>query len=223
MTADLMRLGSELGKLEGTGTQAIHFDVMDGCFVPVMTVGPPFIKGVRTPLLKDVHLMIQNPQATIREYVLAGADIVTVHVEACEDVRPLLQELGSLENANDPERGLVRGVALLPDTPLERLAPLLDDVELILVLAVNPCIKGFPFLDSIGERFAQVKKMVASAGKDILLCLDGGVKLANIAGLARLEADLYVSGSAVFDGKSPAENARFMVDAVRLHNGQNVS
>jgi ribulose-phosphate 3-epimerase len=215
LSADLMHLSSELALLEGTGIRAIHFDVMDGCFVPMMTVGPPFIKGVKTRFLKDVHLMIQNPQVKVREYVLAGSDIITVHVEACEDVRPTLRELATMENGNDPERGLVRGVALNPDTPVKLLEPLLDDIEMIVVLAVNPRVKGFPFLDSIGDRFAEVQEMVTSTGKNILLCLDGGIKRANIAAMARMGADILVSGSAIFDGKAPMENARFMLNAVK--------
>ncbi len=210
-----MHLSSELALLDGTGIQAIHFDVMDGCFVPVMTVGPPFIKAVKTRFLKDVHLMIQNPEATLREYVLAGSDIITVHIEACEDVRSILRTLGAMDNANEQGRGLVRGVALNPDTSLELLKPLLDDIEMIVVLAVNPRMKGFPFLDSIGDRFAEVKDMVTSAGKDTLLCLDGGVKRANIVAMARMGADVLVSGSAIYDGKSPRENAQFMLDAVK--------
>lgn len=217
LSADLMHLGSELASLEGTGIQVIHFDVMDGCFVPMMTIGPPFIKAVKTRFLKDVHLMIQNPETKVREYVRAGSDILTIHVEACEDARSALRELGTLENGNDPERGVVRGVALTPDTPVERLEPLLDEVEMIVVLAVNPRVKGLPFLDSIGDRFAEVKGMVSSAGKDILLCLDGGVTRANISAMASMGADVLVSGSAIFDGKAPAENARFMVQAVKSH------
>ena len=214
LSADLMHLSSELALLEGTGIRLIHFDVMDGCFVPMMTVGPPFVKGVTTRLLKDVHLMIEQPEAKVREYVLAGADVVTVHVEACEDIHPILRELGGMDNANDPSRGLVRGVALNPHTPVDRLQPLLEDVDMVVVLAVDPRLKGMPFLDSIGERFAQVKEMVSSAGKGILLCLDGGIKRANIHAMARLGADILVSGSAIFDGKAPAENARFMLHAL---------
>jgi ribulose-phosphate 3-epimerase len=222
LSADLMHLSSELALLEGTGIQAIHVDVMDGCFVPLMTVGPPFIKGVKTGFLKDVHLMIQNPEMKVREYVLAGSDIITVHVEASDDVRPILRELGTLENANDPERGLVRGVAINPDTPVELLAPLLDDVEMIVVLAVNPRVKELPFDDSVGERFAEVKEMVASAGKDILLCLDGGIKRSNVEAMGRMGADVLVSGSAIFDGKAPAANARFMLDAVKSQTSRTV-
>jgi ribulose-phosphate 3-epimerase len=162
-----------------------------------------------------VHLMIQNPEAKVREYVLAGSDILTVHLEACDDLRPILRELGTMGNANDPERGLVRGVAINPDTPVELLEPLLDDIEMIVVLAVNPRVKGLPFFDSIGDRFAEVKEMVTSAGRDILLCLDGGIKRSNIAAMARMGADVLVSGSAIFDGKAPTENARFMLDAVK--------
>jgi len=215
LTADLMNLGSELSSLEGTGIKVLHFDVMDGCFVPMMTVGPPFIKGVKTHLLKDVHLLIQNPQAKLEDYVNAGADIITVHLESCRDIRPVLRELGMMENRNDPDRGLVRGVAINPDTPVELLKPLLDDVEMIVVLAVNPEVKGLPFFDSIGDKFTKVKEMVSTAKKEILLCIDGGVKRNNIAEIAKLGAHILVSGSAIFDGKAPAENARFMLSAIK--------
>lgn len=215
LTADLMDLGSELALLEGTDIKAIHFDVMDGCFVPMMTVGPPFIKGVKTHLLKDVHLLIQNPQAKLEDYVNAGADIITVHLESCEDVRPVLRELGMMKNRNDPDRGIVRGVAINPGTPVEVLEPLLDDVDMIVVLAVNPEVRGLPFFDSIGDKFTKVKEMVSAAKEEILLCIDGGVKRKNIAEIARMGAHILVSGSAIFDGKAPAENARFMLKAIK--------
>ena len=215
LTADLMNLGSELVLLEGTDIKAIHFDVMDGCFVPMMTIGPPFIKGVKTHLLKDVHLLIQNPQAKLEDYVNAGADIITIHLESCRDILPVLRELGMMENRNDPDRGLVRGVAINPDTSVELLKPLLDDVEMIVVLAVNPKERGLPFFDSIGDKFTKVKEMVSTAKKEILLCIDGGVKRNNIAEIAKLGAHILVSGSAIFDGKAPAENARFMLKAIK--------
>lgn len=215
LSADLMKLGSELALLEGTDIKAVHFDVMDGSFVAVMTAGPPLIKAVKTHLLKDVHLMIQEPQLKVGDYVEAGADIITVHVESCEDIRTVLQELGRMENRNDSERGLIRGVALNPDTPVEAVEALLDDIELIVVLAVNPKVKGLPFFDSIGHKFAKVKEMVSAAKKEILLCIDGGVKRDNISEIAKMGADVVVSGSAIFDGKAPVENARFMLKAIR--------
>ena len=215
LSADLMHLSSELALLEGTGIKAVHFDVMDGRFVPMMTTGPVFIRAVKTSLLKDVHLMIQDPQVKVKDYVDAGADIVTVHVESCKDIRPLLRELGTMENKNDPDRGLIRGVALNPGTPVKVIEPLLDDVEMIVVLAVDPAVRGQTFMDSTGSRFAQVKEMVSAAHKETLLCIDGGVKRDNIAAIAPMGADLVVSGSALFAGKTLLENALFMLNALK--------
>jgi ribulose-phosphate 3-epimerase len=215
LSADLMHLSSELSMLEGTDIKMIHFDVMDGCFVPMMTVGPLFIKAVETHLLKDIHLMIQDPESKVEEYVRAGADMITIHVESSQDVRPILLELGRMENKNEPDRGVIRGVALSPDTPVERLEPLLDDIEMVVVLAVDPQVKGFPFFDSVGDKFAEVKKMVSRASDEILLSVDGGIKRSNIAEIAKLGADIVVSGSAIFDGTDPAGNVRFMLNAVQ--------
>ncbi len=215
LSADLMHLGSELALLEGTDLKAIHFDVMDGCFVPMMTVGPLFIKDVKTHLLKDVHLMVQEPEGKVAEYVQAGADLITLHLKSSKDLRPVLRELGKMENQNDPQRGLIRGVAICPGTPVERLEPLLDYVEMILVLAVDLKAIGRGFIESTGERFAQVKKLISAAKRDILLCIDGGVKRENIFKIAELGPDIVVSGNAIFAGGNPVENLRFMLNALR--------
>ena len=119
LTANLLDLGAEVRVLEDAGARVVHFDVMDGCFCPMLTVGPPFIKAVKTPLLKDAHLMIDEPLTKVADYVAAGADIVTVHVEATRHLHRVLQQLGQMTNANDPARGIVRGVALNPGTPIE--------------------------------------------------------------------------------------------------------
>jgi ribulose-phosphate 3-epimerase len=145
LTADLLSLGSELSLLERAGVKVVHVDVMDGCFCPMMTVGPPLIKAMGTPLLKDVHLMIDEPLNKIADYVPAGADILTIHAEACSHVHRILQLMQMMKNANDPVAGVVRGVALNPGTPLEVLKPLLDELELILILAVNPGWSGQKF------------------------------------------------------------------------------
>ncbi len=215
LSADLMHLGSELALLEGLDLKASHFDVMDGCFAPLLTVGPPFIKAVKTHLLKDVHLMIEDPLEKVDDYVDAGTDMITVHLESCKDILPVLRELGTMENRNDPHRGLIRGLALNPDTPVEVIEPLLDEVELIVVLAVNPGVRGQTFIDSTRQKFAQVKKMVSTAKKEILLCIDGGIKRNNIAQIAKMGADILVSGSAVFAGENPVENLRFMLSELR--------
>jgi len=215
LTADLLSLGSELTLLEDAGVAVAHVDVMDGCFCPMMTVGPPFVKALRTRLLKDVHLMIDEPLTKVGDYVAAGADIVTVHVEASRHVHRVLQQLGGMTNANDAARGIVRGVALNPGTPVEAIEPVLDEIELVLVLAVNPGWGGQRFISATFDRLARAKEIVGRSGRRILVGVDGGITKQNVAEVARAGADLIVTGSAVFDGKAAAENARFMLDAVR--------
>jgi ribulose-phosphate 3-epimerase len=214
ITANLLSLGSEIALLERAGIKVVHVDVMDGCFCPMMTVGPPFLKAIKTPLLKDVHLMIEEPLEKVAEYVTAGADIVTIHPEACSHVHRVLQKLRTLPNLNDAERGTVRGIALNPGTPLEVLEPLLDEVELILLLAVNPGWGGQKYIPATMGRIARTQRMIADSGKEIILSVDGGITKENIAEVSRTGADLIVTGSAVFDGKAPEANARFMLEAV---------
>jgi ribulose-phosphate 3-epimerase len=214
ITANLLSLGSEISLLERTGVKLAHVDVMDGCFCPMMTVGPPFIKAIKTSLLKDVHLMIEEPLEKVADYVAAGADIVTIHVEACSHVHRVLQKLGTLTNVNDGERGIVRGMALDPGTPLEALEPLLDELEYILLLAVNPGWGGQKYIPATTARIARVRRMIADTGKNIILGVDGGITKENIAEVAATGADLLVTGSAVFDGKTPEANARFMLEGV---------
>jgi ribulose-phosphate 3-epimerase len=215
LTADLMALGADLARLEGTGVPLLHVDVMDGCFTPMMTVGPPLVKALRTPLLKDVHLMIRDPLDKLADYVSAGADVITVHVESCTHVHRVLQQLGTMQNATDAARGIVRGIALNPGTPLEAVEPLLDDVDLVLLLAVNPGWGGQRFIPATIGRIARARRMLEAAGRRILLGVDGAITKENIRSLASTGVDLVVTGSAVFDGKAPTENARYMLAALR--------
>ncbi len=215
LTADLMSLGSELDLIRGAGVKLLHVDVMDGCFCPMMTVGPPLIRAIKkTPLFKDVHLMIQDPLEKLDSYVAAGADMITVHVESSRHIHRVLQTLGKMTNVNDPARGIVRGVALNPGTPLEVLEPLMDEIEMIFLLAVNPGWGGQGFISSTRGRAERSIRMIRDAKRDILLGVDGGVTRKNIADVARMGADIIVTGSAVFDGKAPSENAAFMIRAV---------
>ncbi|OLC90960.1 MAG: hypothetical protein AUJ03_00090, partial [Deltaproteobacteria bacterium 13_1_40CM_3_71_4] len=193
----------------------LHFDVMDGCFTPMMTFGPPLVKAVRTPLLKDVHLMIDEPLEKLGDYVAGGADVVTVHAESCTHIHRVLQRLGTMENANDPARGIVRGVALNPGTPIAVLEPLLDELDLVHLLAINPGWGGQKFLPATMGRIADVRRLLVRAGRHILLGVDGGITRENVGTLAGSGVDLVVTGSAVFDGKAPAENARAMLAALR--------
>jgi len=215
LTADLMALGADLARLEGTGVPLLHVDVMDGCFTPMMTVGPPLVKALRTPLLKDVHLMIRDPLEKLADYVSAGADVVTVHVESCTHVHRVLQQLGTMQNATDAARGIVRGLALNPGTALEAIEPLLDEVDLVLLLAVNPGWGGQRFIPATIDRIGRARRLLEAAGRRILLGVDGAITKENIRRLTGTGVDLVVTGSAVFDGKTPTENARYMLAALR--------
>lgn len=214
-----MSLGGQLTQLTQAGIKAVHFDVMDGCFTPMLTVGLPFVNAVKGALLKDVHLMIEDPEEKAFDYVNAGADIVTVHLEGCGDAKNFLRELGEMENTNDADRGLIRGIAINPGTPVESVEPLFDEIELIVLLAVDPIAGKNPTMQRTRERVSSVKGMMSGAKNDILLCVDGGVKKHNISEFADLKADLYVSGSALFAGGAINENASFMLDALKQSGG----
>jgi ribulose-phosphate 3-epimerase len=215
LTANLADLASEVSLLDRAGVRLLHFDVMDGCFCPMMTLGPPIIKAVKTPMLKDVHLMVTDPLEKVADYVAAGADIITVHVESSRHIHRVLQALAAAKNANHPDRSLLRGIALNPGTPVEALEPLLDEVELVLLLSVNPGWSGQPFLSSAPGRIRRVRQMLASAQKDILLGIDGGITRNNITEVASTGADLIVTGSAIFDGKAPEQNAKYLLAAIK--------
>lgn len=214
LTADLMSLGSELKLMETAGVRLLHVDVMDGCFCPMMTVGPCLIKAMKTPLYKDVHLMIEDPLDKLEGYVAAGADMITVHAESCRHIHAVVQALGKMSNANDPDRGILRGIALNPGTPLDVITPLLDEVEMVFLLAVNPGWSGQTFIASTQARIDRVKQMLREADRDVLIGVDGGITRNNIDQVARMGADIVVTGSAVFDGQTPLDNARFMINAV---------
>ncbi len=229
LSADLMDLGSELAMLERAGVGIVHVDVMDGCFCPYMTVGAPYVKGLRTGLLKDVHLMIQEPLEKLPMFVAAGADIITVHLEAAVHIHRVLQRLGDMEHSSSSGCGIVRGLALNPATPLEWLTPpLLAEVEMVSLLAVDPGFTGQKFAPNTLQRVARVREIIAAEGRDILVCVDGGITRDNIAEVAAAGPDLIATGSAVFDGKAAAgaaagggaeANARFVLEAVGARPG----
>ncbi|KAA3605104.1 MAG: ribulose-phosphate 3-epimerase [Planctomycetota bacterium] len=215
LTADLLNLGAEVRSMEEAGVQVVHFDVMDGSFCPMTTMGPPWIQAVKTKMMKDVHLMVEEPLDKLEDYVKAGADMITVHAESTRHLHRVMQRLGEMENVNHPGRGIVRGVALTPSTPLEVLDPVWEELDLVNLLAVNPGFPGQSFLSHTRDRIHEVHQMIFAGGDPILVCVDGGVHKDNIGDIAALGVDLIVTGSAVFDGKNPAENARFMQEQVR--------
>jgi ribulose-phosphate 3-epimerase len=205
LTADLLRLGEELAVLEQAGGTVVHVDVMDGVFCPQFTVGPPIVKAIPDSFIKDCHLMIDDPLDKVYSFVDAGASIITCHVESTRHPHRVLQSLAG--------SGVIRGIALNPGTPLDVIEPLLDELELVFLLAVNPGWGGQKFLPSTEARLARAREMID--GREILLEVDGGITKANIEHIATLGADLIVSGSAIFDGVAPGDNARYMLEAVR--------
>jgi ribulose-phosphate 3-epimerase len=200
-----LRLGEELAFLEQARATVVHIDVMDGVFCPQFTVGPPIVKAIPDSFIKDCHLMIDEPLEKVQSFVDAGAGIITCHVESTRHPHRVLQSLAG--------SGVIRGIALNPGTPLIVLEPLIDELELIFLLAVNPGWGGQKFLPSTERRLAAARELIGD--REILLEVDGGITKANIEHVATLGADLVVSGSAIYDGVAPLDNARYMLDVVR--------
>ena len=219
LSADVMHLASALESVRAAGARLLHFDVMDGRYCPLLTFGPGFIKAVKTDLLKDVHLMIEEPIESLADYVAAGADLVVVNIDSARHIHRALQALGAMTNANDPSRGILRGVALNPGTPLETLEPLMDDLEAVFLLAVNPGWGGQGFIPSVKDKLRRLVAMVRESGRETLVGIDGGVTLENIADVAALGPDIIVAGSALFKGPDPGASARALMAEARRGAG----
>ena len=199
LSADFGRLGEEVKAVEAAGADWIHVDVMDGHFVPNITIGPVVVKAVRraTKLPVDVHLMIENPQLYIPEFVKAGADCVSVHVEEgthLDRTLNLIRELGAKPS-----------VAINPATPLSAIEPVLEIVDMVLLMTVNPGFGGQKFIPYTLEKVKALRKMIDAKKRPIILEVDGGVKVENIGELSKAGADAFVTGSAIFHSKNYQE------------------
>jgi len=199
LSADGSRLGDEITAVEAAGVDWIHIDVMDGHFVPNITIGPGLIASIRktTRLPFDVHLMIENPERYIDAFAQAGADWITIHVEATVHLHRTVALIR--------EKGLKAGVSLNPATPLVRIEPILPDIDLLLIMTVNPGFGGQKFIEGSLPRIRQAKEMIRAAAPEVLLEVDGGVTLKNIRSIADAGAEILVAGSAIFGSGNYAE------------------
>jgi ribulose-phosphate 3-epimerase len=195
LSADFAALGEAIARVEAAGADLLHVDVMDGHFVPNLSIGPPVIESIRkrTRLPLDVHLMIEEPERWVEIYIKSGADYVTVHVEAATHLERTLALIR--------EAGARSGVALNPSTPPEVLQYVLDDLDLVLVMSVNPGFGGQSFIPTAYEKIRRIRALLGD--RPVLLSVDGGVKADNAGPLAQAGATVLVAGSAIFGAPDP--------------------
>jgi ribulose-phosphate 3-epimerase len=195
LSADFAALGEAIARVEAAGADQLHVDVMDGHFVPNLTLGPPVIESIRkrTRLPLDVHLMIEEPDRWVETYVKAGADYLTVHAEATPHLERILSQIR--------EAGAKAGVALNPSTAPEVLEYVLEDLDLVLVMSVNPGFGGQSFIPTAYEKIRRLRTLLG--GRDVLVSVDGGVKTDNAGPLARAGATVLVAGSSIFGAPDP--------------------
>ncbi len=193
LSADFLELGKEIREVEECGADYIHIDIMDGHFVPNLTMGPMIVEAIRpiTKLPLDVHLMIENPDQYIKAFADAGADYITVHVETCHHLHRTIQLIKA--------HGCKAGVVLNPATSADLIKPILEDLDMVLLMTVNPGFGGQAFIESVVRKIAEIKKWSESVNPELEIEVDGGITPETIGVCAKAGANVFVAGSAIFN------------------------
>lgn len=204
LAADFKVLGQEMKKTEENGAAYIHFDVMDGMFVPSISFGMPVLASIHdaTEQFMDAHLMVQEPIRYVEAFQKAGADYVTVHLEACEDVKTTLDKIHAC--------GMKAGLAVNPETDVKELVPYLEDVEMILIMSVHPGFGGQKFIPESLDKIREIRAMLNEKNLEIDIQVDGGIYVENVREVLDAGANVIVAGSAVFRGDAGENTAKFM-------------
>ncbi|ADH61068.1 ribulose-phosphate 3-epimerase [Thermoanaerobacter mathranii subsp. mathranii str. A3] len=208
LSANFANLLEDVKKIE-KDADLLHIDVMDGHFVPNITIGPVVVKSLRKffSIPFDVHLMIENPDLYIENFVNSGADIITVHQEACIHLHRTIQKIKSY--------GKKAGVSLNPATPLESIKYVLQDIDMVLIMTVNPGFGGQKFIDSMLKKIEEIKKMREDLGLNFEIEVDGGINLYNVKEVVEAGTDIIVAGSSIFESSDPAQTIKEFRKAVK--------
>lgn len=204
LSADFAKLLEDVKKVEKAGCEYLHIDVMDGHFVPNITLGPGIVKSLRKDvnMVFDTHLMIENPDDYIKDFVDAGSDLIVVHVEACRHLHRTIQNIKS--------HNVKAGVALNPGTPIETIKHVLQDVDMVLVMTVNPGFGGQSFIESMIGKIKELKQIIDEKNLNVDIQVDGGIKPSNINQVVEAGANVIVAGSAIFNSENIEETVKLM-------------
>lgn len=210
LAADFKALGGQMKQTEENGAEYLHFDVMDGMFVPSISFGMPVLKSIHgaTSQVMDAHLMVQEPIRYIEDFRDAGADIVTVHLEACSDIQKTIAKIRDCK--------MKVGVSICPETPVKEVRTLLPEADMLLVMSVHPGFGGQKFIPESLDKIRQIRKMADEQKLEIDIQVDGGIYLSNVREVLDAGANVIVAGSAVFNG-NPGENTRAFMEILNAY------